>query len=355
MFKMKKQNTMNNRNKKSSMRRLLRVLFFSFTLITLFNFESRGQDLDVALISSVYDKNPYPAYNPDGTVKGTYTIDIRKSPHTLEPEQFTINVTFPPGAVFNGNATLPAEFEIIESGETYVVFGLASNWSGSGPTSGRKIVISIDIVAPADEQPTGTTIQWIDLFTDENPQGNISGTNLNVESSLPVTLTTFKASEQEGEAYISWATTEVQRSLDGKSVSFTTVGKVSAKGVNGKGSSYGFTDRDAPKGQLLYYRLKMIDRDGTSEFSPIESLALSGVSASVYPNPARDFVTVNAAEPIRSLELINLAGQGMNKTRYTGDRKVETLQFVNTPSGVYQVKIEGVSGVTSYKKVVVGE
>lgn len=209
-----------------------------------------------------------------------------------------------------------------------------------------------------------TFAQAINGATDNLPGNDYFRVAIRVGNTpLPVKLTTFKASEQEGQAYTSWSTTEevgfdrfeVQRSLDGKSGSFMTVGKVSAKGVNGKGSSYGFTDRDAPKGQLLYYRLKMVDLDGTSELSHIESLALSGASASVYPNPAKNFVTVSAAEPIRSLELINMAGHGLNKTRYAGDRKVETLELRNAPAGIYQVKIEGVSGNAVFRKIVVGE
>lgn len=184
----------------------------------------------------------------------------------------------------------------------------------------------------------------------------------NPTTTLPVRLSSFAAVEREGAAYVSWSTTEevnfdrfeVQRSLDG-SATFRTIGTVSPKGSGGKGGSYSFTDHEAPEGQLVYYRLNMVDLDGTAELSRIESLELSGVSASVYPNPANSFVKVSANEGIRSLELVNMSGQRLGKTLFDGKSKVEALQLYRMPSGVYQVRIEGVSGTLVFRKVVVGK
>ena len=332
-----------------------------------------GQPIaDIALIGE-YMPAHFPAYNATPTTgtdaNGEFVVSLFKTGADIPAGGFSVIVTLSPSVpVTDQPIAVPSGFELNKiNNHQYQILQTAPYLQSGIPTL-REIKFPVQAIAPI---ATGTAVNWSveiqqDDFTYQDNQvdnNSAQGRVTVAENSLPVTLTTFKASEQEGEAYISWATTEevgfdrfeVQRSLDGKSVSFTTVGKVSAKGVNGKGSSYSFTDRDAQKGQLLYYRLKMIDRDGTSEFSHIESLALSGVTVSVYPNPARNFVTVNATEPIRSLELINLAGQGMNKTRYSGDRKVETLQLGNTPSGVYQVKIEGISGNAAYKKIVVGE
>jgi hypothetical protein len=96
-------------------------------------------------------------------------------------------------------------------------------------------------------------------------------------SPLPVTLTSFGAQNASTGAQLSWTTAseqnsarfEVQRSLDG--ASFATVGSVAAAGTSLGARGYQYLDAAAPAG-TSYYRLRQVDVDGTSAYSPVVAL-----------------------------------------------------------------------------------
>ena len=85
---------------------------------------------------------------------------------------------------------------------------------------------------------------------------------------------------------MSWATAtesnssvfEVERSMDGST--FEHIGTVPAAGNSLQTIDYAFFDDDP--GALTYYRLRMVDHDGTWEHSPMVSIFRSPVSAGTY-------------------------------------------------------------------------
>lgn len=108
---------------------------------------------------------------------------------------------------------------------------------------------------------------------------------------LPLELQSFTIAESNCAANLTWITAsevstsyfEVQQSTDGSS--FATKAKVNAKGTGS--SSYAFTA--AQSIGIAYYRLKMVDKDGTFKYSPIASLRTSCSNTAnyikLYPNP----------------------------------------------------------------------
>ncbi|WAC12981.1 hypothetical protein [Dyadobacter pollutisoli] len=123
-------------------------------------------------------------------------------------------------------------------------------------------------------------------------------------SPLPVRLLSFSGkAAAEGQNILNWITDvetdfahfEVQRSADTRS--FTSVGV-----VNGSQSNFGesalntYAFLDASAGQANYYRLKMVDKDGTFAFSKILSIKNTeekSVVGSFYPNPSTGKVLVD--------------------------------------------------------------
>ncbi|MEI6185477.1 MAG: hypothetical protein WCP65_08105, partial [Bacteroidota bacterium] len=103
---------------------------------------------------------------------------------------------------------------------------------------------------------------------------SVSSNSVNV--ALPVTLTYFKV--QGGKLYntLSWQTAteintshfNIQRSTTGKD--FTTIGKVPAKGA----SEYTFNDNEKSAAKTLYYRLEIVDKDGTISYSEVRELSI---------------------------------------------------------------------------------
>ena len=73
----------------------------------------------------------------------------------------------------------------------------------------------------------------------------------------------------------------------------------------------------------------------------------------LYPNPARDMVTVSSSLPMRSLTVTNYVGQVV----YTNTMDAATSYVLNTSSyqpGVYLVKIDTENGVVT-KRVVISK
>lgn len=111
-------------------------------------------------------------------------------------------------------------------------------------------------------------------------------------SVFPVELLDFTAMPAPGGVSVDWITENevdlshymVERSTDG--VMFSDIGAVPAKGKSADLQTYQFIDTEPFRGRS-YYRLRMIDIDGSFDFSNIEMVVLEGRAVSVFPNPAR--------------------------------------------------------------------
>lgn len=174
------------------------------------------------------------------------------------------------------------------------------------------------------------------------------------EGSLPVKLASFTAYTEGETALLRWTTTEevdsfafeIERSSNAKT--WQKIGAVSAQGQSDKTQNYTFSDPLPFKG-TSYYRLKMVDRDGTfshSEIKSVQSLSGKEVSAVVYPNPASDFVFVKDAEPgaIHSIEIVNAAGlKVLSNNTYDSLKGVEINALAK---GLY---------ILTYKRTTTGE
>ena len=113
---------------------------------------------------------------------------------------------------------------------------------------------------------------------------------------LPLKLVLFQASLKNNTVEVSWKTMHevnvshfvIERSAD--AISFTKVG---IQPANGSGA-YHFTDINLPAG-ITYYRLKMVDKDGHTEYSAVRSVKILSFGASaivMYPNPSNGLVYI---------------------------------------------------------------
>ena len=134
------------------------------------------------------------------------------------------------------------------------------------------------------------------VITDESGSYQYTTVTVEVTAILPVELANFRASEGACKIALEWATEteinsksfEVERSTDG--VRFSKIGTIAAAGFSTAYRIYDFED-ELPSGNN-YYRLKMIDRDGTTEYSRvifvesdcIENGENIGI-VSMFPNP----------------------------------------------------------------------
>ena len=100
---------------------------------------------------------------------------------------------------------------------------------------------------------------------------------------LPVILTSFTARQEESTVHLAWSTAseinsdyfQVERSTDGSD--FKTLSRQAAAGDSQQELTYRYTDEGAANrfSGTLYYRLKMVDFDGSFEYSDITAVALN--------------------------------------------------------------------------------
>ncbi len=128
---------------------------------------------------------------------------------------------------------------------------------------------------------------------------------------LPVILSGFTGHWQDKDALLEWTTSseinsdffELQRSFDG--ADYMAIGTVAAAGESNETLHYQYIDLNmktsAPPGVTsIYYRLRSVDRDGRTAFSGVVILRLdrsSSITYSMFPNPARETVTITTNDP----------------------------------------------------------
>jgi hypothetical protein len=113
---------------------------------------------------------------------------------------------------------------------------------------------------------------------------------------LPLQLLNFTALLSDSKVNISWTTTNeinagifsVEKSVNGKD--FKSIGTVEAKG-GVSANNYSLVDERVVAG-VSYYRLKMVDKDGSYKYSTIETVKTKSIGLSVYPNPVKSTITV---------------------------------------------------------------
>lgn len=158
---------------------------------------------------------------------------------------------------------------------------------------------------------------------------------------LPVTLTAFTATYQAPGAFLNWTTTtelntsyfEIQKSRDG--MNYTAIGTVNAVGTSSAVNRYSYTDAGPLDGRT-YYRLRIVDADGSSEISKIVSVkaGTTGIFLNnLYPNPVNDQLTVEwnsvAPDVKTQVSIRDLQGRLLQTTTVTSVTGFNQL-FLNT-------------------------
>jgi hypothetical protein len=173
----------------------------------------------------------------------------------------------------------------------------------------------------------------------------------------PVLLSSFSAHKEAQTALLSWSTAEevnserfeVEHSLNGKN--WRKIGKVAAKGNSNDKQWYSFIDVNPADGSNLY-RLRMVDRDGTFDYSRIRSLEFDiDIETVLYPNPVAErlLLKTDDLKKISRVELYNSMGVAVIQTDTVPNNG---LDVKNLPTGLYVVRVTRTNGSTDTFKVV---
>ena len=180
---------------------------------------------------------------------------------------------------------------------------------------------------------------------------------------LPINGVDITARRQGLNVLVSWSTQseqnsarfDVERSIDG--INFTRVGQLTAAGYSTSLRNYLFTDGTAAK-TMLFYRLKMIDANGSYKLSAVRVVAKADTDMQeflLYPNPAISYVNIaltNTAAKDMQVQIINQLGQLVKTTGISKGTQLIKLDISMLPKGIYAVTLRG-NEVVEVKKLIV--
>ena len=139
---------------------------------------------------------------------------------------------------------------------------------------------------------------------------------------------------------------EIEKSADGKS--YTIIGQVASTG-DGK-HSYSFTEPRALSG-TGYYRIKQTDLDGRFTYSTVIILNNQAISpVTVYPNPAKDVVTVTVGANLLNSVATLYNANGTSMQSFTINTTSFTINLEHYPAGIYFLKTADGNAVRIIRK-----
>ncbi len=180
---------------------------------------------------------------------------------------------------------------------------------------------------------------------------------------LPINGVDITAKRQGANVLVSWTTQseqnsasfDIERSDDG--INFIKIGQVQAAGFSTYLRSYRFTDFNVAK-SLLFYRLKMVDADGSYKLSTIKVVAKTAADMQeflLYPNPAISYVNIalmEAAAKDLQLQVTNQMGQIVKSIRVSTGTQLIKIDVSQLPKGIYAVVLIGNDAVQVKKLIV---
>jgi hypothetical protein len=166
---------------------------------------------------------------------------------------------------------------------------------------------------------------------------------------LPVQLATFTATRQpSGSVALAWTTAsevnsalfELERSADGST--FGLVAAVPAQGYSASPHAYATRDATTLAGPL-YYRLRLVDADGTAAYSPVAIVAGSQPSGIflLAPNPAHNYLNLTTELPTL-YTVRSILGQALLSGAVASGPAMVPLDGL--PAGVYFMELRTAAG-----------
>lgn len=141
----------------------------------------------------------------------------------------------------------------------------------------------------------------------------------------------------------------IERSRDGKR--FEYLGSMDAKGI--ANSHYTFVDA-MPFTGINYYRLHLLNNDGTTGYSKIvNAFVHDAFEVEAYPNPVNDKLTVMVRGNISGEGIVTLcdaSGRELEKSKIVSG-KIVTFSMNHLAQGVYWIKYNDSSNTRTIKIV----
>lgn len=175
------------------------------------------------------------------------------------------------------------------------------------------------------------------------------------DANLPVRLLNFTGEMKGGTAELTWRVAGesgvahylLERSTNG--AGFAPLNRQSARNTPGT-HLYGYSDAKLPAGPFAYYRIQMINKDGSLKFSPVIKINLqqNDIHWQVTPNPAKNgfmLSTPNVRSEVKQMKVYNTLGQlEYSQKLAIGQRQVWVERAAGWQAGLYWVELSDEKG-----------
>lgn len=222
--------------------------------------------------------------------------------------------------------------------------------------SGLQIFNNINIVASGDGlalfTPTTTGVYYFGFHAySEANQNALDVDDIDVSPTfiLPLAELRFSGVIRDGNAALDWTTLnevnissfDLERSTDG--LHFTRISNIKAMGGMSRLSSYAYLDHldNAIFSPAYYYRLKVLDRDGSFVYSKIITFHLKDKNFNITasPNPFRQGIT---------LAIRTVAAGNALATLSDMSGKIQYQNTIQLQPGKNTIRIDGISLTTGF-------
>jgi len=196
---------------------------------------------------------------------------------------------------------------------------------------------------------------------------DISNVNFTISINFPVELTDFQALQQgNNHVLLAWETASEKNNLGFEiemkhetDADFQKIGFQQGKGTTTEKNAYNYLVRNLKDG-VWYFRLKQVDFDGNTAYSPVRSIQIrTPFSVKLFPNPVRQALNVvvfSEKEGAFTFELLNQLGQRFDllpqeQNLQRGHNSLQ-LDVSALPAGIYYYVCRSEEGVLQGELVV---
>lgn len=216
----------------------------------------------------------------------------------------------------------------------------------------QNVSVSVNLYSGPPNLGDGVTFQFRACTDFDDPseqvtldEFTISGTGCSFEIILPVELTHFAAKLVNDQVQIGWNSAsatnfshyEIEHSTDGKN--FESIYKKMSEGDH-LNALFHYWLHKSPVSGNNYYRLKMVDLDGSFDYSEIAVVQWNkGSKISIYPNPTTNYFSLASTNQHKNFELMLLDINGKLLRHWDMDVYSTDHRFAlaDIPEGLYQL------------------
>ncbi len=280
-----------------------------------------------------------------------YNFDLNgAASNWTESYALVLPVTLPASEVYGNNfmaSWIAPETGTVNNYLLYVstdsTFGsFLTGYNGLSVTGTSKVVTGININTKYYYKVAANK-------TSVDQQGGFSLKQPVVSTSvLPLHLLSFTGKAVNGKSVLQWQTSNetntanfvIEASANGRI--FIELGTIKAAVNSQVNKNYNFTNETPGQGNN-YYRLKMIDADGSVTYSGVVLVSFANQlpAIQIYPTPATNYVVIDvlsaAIKPVR-FTIMNSAGVIMKQGLL--QKREEKLDISSLAAGVYRIQID---------------